>query len=220
MLKSFDPRFLLRVFCALAFLAWLAGFAQDTILYRHAFPDVRHKIWLLDVSNKQGIFAWFSVEFLFVAGGLLLWLGNGTARRGERFVAHWYLLSAVFLGLSFDEFVRIHVKLAHRLIDMDGPRQFLWLLPYVVGAAGGFIAYLPFIRSFPPAIMRRMLLSAAVYFGGAVGMEWLNAAIMGMNAQETLGFRIFNNLEEGMEVAGTAIFISALLAVGENRRTP
>lgn len=88
----------------LAALTWLAGVIQDLLLYRGPHPDFSHKIWFLDVDVEQSAFTWISVVALFSAAAILLHNADRAISARRRFVWHWYVLAAVFLFLSFDEF--------------------------------------------------------------------------------------------------------------------
>jgi hypothetical protein len=62
-----------------------------------------------------------------------------------------------------------------------------------------------------PPVRRLFLLAAAVYLGGALGVEMAGAAHAFRHGTENLGYSLWTTLEEALEMAGVAVFIYALL---------
>jgi hypothetical protein len=217
-LKSNDPlspwRTSFVFVCLFAFALVTASIAQDLIAHGGGEADTSSKIWLLDVGLEQSVFTWLSVTTLFFAAFLFFVCGRAVASHGGRLRWHWYFLAAVFLLLSMDDAISIHEKISEMLesrIDNTGLLHFAWAAPAGVISLLGLIAFIPFIRSFPPRLAVLLLLSAAVFLGGAVGLEMVNGSIAEVEGA-SLRYRMLTNVEEGLEVAGVMMLIYALLS--------
>ena len=204
--------------CFLAAFIWLAGVIQDILLYRGPHPDFAHKIWFLDVDVEQSAFTWLSILALFSAAAVVLSNADRALIARRRFVWQWYFLAAVFLFLSFDEFGGIHERLSSAIAARFHPTgyfHFAWALPAGLVALVGFIFFLPFILSFPRRLATLMVVSAAIYLGGAVGLEMIGGKIEESRGVDNVPYRVETNLEEGMELLGILIFIYAMLRYRE-----
>ena len=157
-------------------------------------PGEPSQFW--DLGKERNIPAGFSALLLCVAGGMSLAYGyadrqaDGTAK----------LMGLFLFTMAFDEFVAIH----ERPEDITGiPWPLFWLPVIAVGALLGIamLALLP-----PPA--------DRLWLGGALG--WLCAPVLdivheavappGNSVREAI-----SNVEELAELAGSALFIAALL---------
>ena len=65
-----------------------------------------------------------------------------------------------------------------------------------------------------------MIASAALFLGGAVGLEMVGGSVAETEGIESLRYRLLANLEEGLELAGTLLFIYALLLEEARRNEP
>ncbi|MCT7374840.1 hypothetical protein [Chelativorans salis] len=201
--------------CLVAALLVGASFAQDLILNYRANAGSSDKIWLLDVDSEQSAFTWLSIVATFAAAWLLFQAAGDAAMRGSRFKWHWYFLAALFLLLSFDEFASIHEKISAILssrVQNTGLMYFAWAAPAGVVSLIGLAAFIPFIRSFPPRLAVLLILSAAAFLCGAVGLEMIGGSVAEIEGIESFRFRMLTNMEEGLEIAGVLIFIYVLLA--------
>ena len=202
----------------LAGLTWLAGVIQDLLLYRGSRPDFSHKIWFLDVDVEQSAFTWISVVALFSAAAILLHNADRAISARRRFVWHWYVLAAVFLFLSFDEFGGIHERLSAAIgarFHPTGLLHFAWAAPAGVVALTGFAFFVPFILSFPKRLAILMVVSAVIFLGGSVGLEMVGGKIEEAAGLNNLLYRAESNLEEGMELLGVLLFIYVMLRYRE-----
>ncbi len=161
------------------------------------------------VDKEQNLPTWFSSGILFLAA-LLLWR---TAAAG-RHHWHWRVLAGVFTVLSLDEFSQFH-ELGAQADLLDGEASYLsWLVlaaPVVVVLG---LAYLRLLLSLPPRIRRLMLASAALYLGGAAGIEVLGAFTGRENIGFTpgwasMGYVLAASAEELCEMLGITLFVYA-----------
>lgn len=200
--------------CLLAFALVSASIAQDLIAYGRSVIDTSSKIWLLDVGLEQSLFTWLSVTALFFAAFLFLTCGRAVAAHGGRLRWHWYFLAAIFLLLSLDDSISIHEKISEILesrIENTGLLHFAWAAPAGLISLGGLIAFIPFIRSFPPRLAMLLGLSAIVFLAGAVGLEMVGGSVAEVDGA-SLRYRMLTNIEEALELTGVMMLIYALLS--------
>lgn len=193
-----------------------ASVLQDLRLYVGSKPDLSAKIWLLDVDVEQSFFTWLSVVALFVVAQLLFRAAGEAAARGERFRWHWLVLSVLFLLVSIDEFTGLHEKLSEAMASRTthtGLMYFVWAAPAGLISLAGLAAFVPFLRSFPARLGVLAVISAAMYLGGAVVMEMIGGSVAEVEGVESLRYRMLANVEEGLELGGTLLFIYVLLSL-------
>jgi hypothetical protein len=208
----------LATVAGLSLLILCASFIQDLTFYTGQEPDLSKKIWLLDVDVERSAFTWVSVLVLFSCSRLLFQCGDDAAGRDSPFTRHWYFLGFLFLLLSFDEFAGLHEKLSSALAARSantGLLYFAWAAPAGILSLVGLAAFIPFIRSFPTSLAVLLVVSAALFLGGAVGLEMVGGSVAEAEGVESLRYRMLANIEEGLELAGTLTFIYALFSYRE-----
>jgi hypothetical protein len=209
--------------CCLGAVLLTASVAQDLILYRGPHPDLSRKVWLLDVDVEQGAFTWLSVVVLFSAAELVAISAKEAADDNSRLRWHWWLLTLLFLLASFDELAGLHEKVSALLAaheENHGFFYFAWAAPFGLVSLCGLVAFIPFIRSFPPRLAVLMVLSAVFFLGGAVGMEMIDGRFAESLGFESVTYRLLSNLEEGLELSGTLLFVYVMLRYRGLRSVP
>ena len=208
-------RSVLGVVAAAAAVLWLASVAQDAYALRTGAWDPANRIWLLDVDFEQGLFTWMSVLSLYTAGVILLLIGASPAHGTLRERGPWLLLGFMFLALSADDHVGIHEKLSALLSRTTGGGSglfyFAWAAPAGLLCLAGLLWFLPFLSRLPRRVFALMLLSAALFLGGAVGLEMVAGAAAEASGVFSAPYRIVTNIEEACELFGVLLFIHALL---------
>lgn len=172
------------------------------------------------VDKEQNLPTWFSSGILLLAA-LLLWR---TGAAGGRHRRHWRVLAGVFTVLSLDEFSQFH-ELGAQADVLDGEASYLsWLVlaaPLVVVLG---LAYLRLLLQLPARIRWLMLASAALYLGGAAGIEVLGA----FTGRENIGFTpgwasmryvLAASAEELCEMVGITLFVYAVALNLERKGT-
>lgn len=169
---------------------------------------------LFDVVEEANVPTWFSSALLLLAA---LWLGviaRVQRGRGDPFARHWLILAGVFVLLSLDETAQIHDLLDDRLRDrlqLHGVLHYAWVIPAGVFLAVLGIAYIRFLVSLPRPTLRRFVLAAALYVGGALGMEMVAGAYDDIHGYENAVTGTLATIEESMEMLGVVVFIHALM---------
>ncbi|MEP7119826.1 MAG: hypothetical protein ABJE95_02905 [Byssovorax sp.] len=165
---------------------------------------------LFSLSYEQNIPTFYSAILLLACSLLLALVATGARAHGERSVRHWWVLSAGFLYIAFDEMLEFHEQLS-KLISLGGVLHFSWIVPAGALVLLLGIAYVPFLRALPRPIALRFVIAGAVYVGGAVGMELPLGWWTVRHGEDNLGYGLIDALEESLEMLGLNLFLFALL---------
>ncbi|MEZ4454241.1 MAG: hypothetical protein R3B09_32605 [Nannocystaceae bacterium] len=162
---------------------------------------------LLSLSYEGNLPTWASAALLALAGGLLAVIAAGAVLDRGR----WWLLSAGFFYISFDEVVGVHEAIDAMFENTGGLFYFGWIIP-----AAGLVAllalfYVPFLRRLPASSRRRFVLAGALYVGGALLLElplglWTEHA-----GPDNWVYAAIDLVEESLEMIGVTVFILALV---------
>ena len=173
-------------------------------------------IRLFDSDEEQSIPTYFSTVLLLFTALMLALIGHTTRANKLVGAAYWFGLSAVFLFLSVDEAVSIHevfTKSLRKYVDKDVEVLHLmaWVIPYAVLALGVGVVYLRFLWNLPRRLAIYMVASAAIYVGGAIGVELLTGWLfIEDNQQFGFGYHLAAAAEEAMEMGGIVLFLFAV----------
>ncbi|MEN8255445.1 MAG: hypothetical protein ABFR33_08245 [Verrucomicrobiota bacterium] len=158
---------------------------------------------------EQNLPSFFSTALL-VCSSLLV----GCIAKGERDIRkslHWAGLMVVFLLLALDENTEIHERLTEPLrcsLNAGGVFYYAWIIPYILVVAVFVACYFRFFLQLPKDTQKLVVLAAALYVGGAIGMEMINGAWR-ESFGRTASFYVLTTIEELMEMSGAIVFIYA-----------
>lgn len=170
--------------------------------------------WYFDVGREYNLATWYG-------SGLWLLLGLVAAVIAvsrPAFRASWWLLAAVALFASIDEYLEVHERLdvpgnwiAERLpVDLG----FTWVL---IGAPLALLIVLLLARlvlALPARARTGIILGGALFVAGALGVEFVNGRVL-----ESAGWVVDNTylygtmVEELLEMSGIAVALAALLSL-------
>jgi len=191
-----------------------ASAAQDAAASAGIMSD---RIWMLDVEVESGFYTWFSTLLLAGAAVVCGIVALDKQATGDRLRFHWSLLAAIFLLLSADEACSVHEALSGRLttgLGTSGALYFAWVIPAGLACAAGLVFFIPFITSFPARLRSWLVVSAAAFLTGAIGMEMVAGAI-GASSEDVLRsgvYRVLATVEEALEGGAVILFIAVILA--------
>lgn len=170
---------------------------------------------LFSLDNEHNIPALYSAALLLFAALLLLVITLHERNRGARDASRWALLSAGFLLMAIDESLSFHDKFIEPTRQLLGPGHhglfyFAWVIPgfalvLVLGAS-----FLPFLLRLPAATRFIFIAAAAIYLGGALGMELFDGRYRELHGTE-FAYHLMVAAEESLEMAGAILFIYGLL---------
>ncbi|MFQ5666749.1 MAG: hypothetical protein ACE5I7_09995 [Candidatus Binatia bacterium] len=174
----------------------------------------------LYLDNEESIATWFQSAVLLSCAALLGSIAQDKRRTGDASARPWGALAGIFLVLSLDEVAALHELTMRRLRDalhVSGVFYFAWVIPgmlvvLVVGAL-----YVKFILGLDRETRRRVIVAAALYVAGALGMEMVSGAYASVYGVDTLVYATaLVTLEELLEMAGMSLFLYALLCYRES----
>lgn len=135
----------------------------------------------------------------------------------DQYVKHWKILAIIFAFLAFDEAASIHELTIQPMWRLFGNLHGVWQPKWVIfGLAGVLVVglyYLKFLFHLAPRERIQVILAAAIYVGGAVGVEMLTGLFVDSSDptfKENLFYATMAHVEEGMEMFGILIFIDFL----------
>ena len=209
-------RFLLAA-AAVVTLAMIAGelsraFAADN--QRFPVRSLRVLRRNFSPSGEQTVETWLTAAILLGCGLLLLAIAAAVRASGGRFLGHWRALGAIFVFLSCDEVVGLHEQLGdwvREQVPTGGPLLWAWVIPYGAFAAAVALASISFLRHLPPDSRRRFLAAGALFVGGALILEMVEAWIVDARGRGGGPVSVLAVAEETAELLGAIYFLYALL---------
>lgn len=171
---------------------------------------------LVDLDGENNLPALFSTALLLSASVLLALIARLERHDGAPDATKWTLLAIGFLLMGMDEALALHEHLIAPLRALLGGRQlgifyFAWVIPGIVLVAALGAFFLPFLSRLPRSTAVAFVLAAAIYLGGALGVELVEGWWREGHGHRNAVYHLLVSLEEGMEMLGTVFFIHALL---------
>lgn len=126
---------------------------------------------------------------------------------------HWAGLAAGFLIIAYDEFAAHHELLIEPLrtrLGVGGYLYFAWVVPGIALVVVIALVYLPFLAHLPRDSRRRLVLAAAVYFAGALGLEMIGGNYFEAHGRDTT-YQLITTVEESLEMIGAILWLYALM---------
>lgn len=175
---------------------------------------------LFHMGLEANVPSYLSALVLLLAALLLAVTTAVTRQRGSAGVWGWAILTIGFSVMSLDEAAQIHEGLFGKLLSQTQEGEafgwhYSWYILYIPFVALLLAAYVPFLRALPRRFLWLFLASGALYVGGAIGFEILEAYLIGQGVS-VIGVMMNIAFEETLELTGVALFIySLLLYLGE-----
>lgn len=212
-----SPRRIALWLALAAGLLHLANIAGE--LYQHLFAWSRTSpLYLFTgkflVSGEINFPSYFSALLLLACAALLGVIGSLRRRAGAPYARHWQVLAAIFVYLSVDEATALHEMLVRPLrrgLDLSGFLRFSWVVPAAILVLILALVYVRFVWALPARSRWLFVLAGALYVGGALGFEMIGGRIDEAFGATGVLYHAVSAAEEALEMAGTIIFIYALL---------
>lgn len=193
--------------------ALVAALGLVAELGEYLFDAPPRVVELFSLSYEANVPTWYASVLLFSCALVLGSIARiARAKRGQ-----WGILGAIFAYLSLDEAIEIHEHLG--ALVPSRVIYFGWVVPAAIVVALVGVAYVPFLRALDAATRRRFVVAGAIYVGGALGMELPLGLWTGAYGDDNLGYGLIDFAEESMELAGATLFLRALLAHRDARRS-
>ena len=182
-------------------------------------PDVFDFVRLIDLDYEGNFPTLYSV-FLFVVNGVLFWLiYRASNAANDSWAKYWFGLAIIFVYLGIDEGTRFHEEigdLTENFIESSGYLYFPWVVPYMTLVVIAGLIYLRFFLSLSRDMQRRLIFSAVLFIGGAVGVEMISANQADLHGTSSISYSILYTIEESLEMAGLLVLANTLLLKLEN----
>jgi hypothetical protein len=170
---------------------------------------------LFDVLRETSVPTWYSSVTLVACAVLLGMIGacQPSGERGARW--HWYGLAGMFAYLSLDEAAMIHERV--QAVWRRGVAADTWMYSLAAVAftsalacVGALIGW-RLLRTVPSRTRTLFLVAGVTFVAGAVGFDLLGEFHKNAHGSDTLGFALYNGLEEALEMGGVVVFVFGLL---------
>jgi hypothetical protein len=214
---TINPKKLAWKLEAISFILALVSLSVQYLKYTVSTDNLAGLIPLVDMDTELSIPSIYAFILLFIAAALLILIAAHKKQAQARYAAQWYVLAAGFTFMAFDEGASIHELLMAPMGKLLGGSQpgifyFTWIVPALAGITLLGLFFVRFMVDLPAKTRRAFLLGAALYLGGAVGFEMLGGELASAAGMKNFGFSILATIEELLELSGTIVFLSALLA--------
>jgi len=168
---------------------------------------------VLNVDEEVSLATFVQVLQLLAISLLLYVLGRAARRQASPDGAAWLSLAAIAFYLAADESATLHetlTPLARRTVELGGLRYLPWLLLAAALLLMFVRWHLPLLRRLDRRTRNGLLLAAALFGIGAVGLDVVSGEFV--ESRSVLDLVVLAPIEEAMEVSGQLIALSALLA--------
>lgn len=171
---------------------------------------------LFDFHQEGNIPTFFSVLLALFGVVLLAIIAFDARHRGSRDARYWFMLAAGFLFLAYDEAFQVHEKMIGPMAALlgrsdAGVLHFGWILPAVLAVMALALVFLRFLLRMPAATRHRLLAAGALFLGGCLGLELISGNHFASHG-DTFTYHLLVMAEEGLEMAGLATMIHALVS--------
>jgi hypothetical protein len=216
---SLNRHTIIRVLNATIFFLLLASITGQLTKYvlghDHALGFVR----LFYVDAEGNIPTFFSAMLLLFASLLLAFITVLKRSSRDSYRYHWGILALILLFMAVDEAVGLHEMLNKvGWLVTGGQRKedrtiffFGWVLFGMAMVMIVALSYLKFFFNLPLRTRIQFFTAAAVFVGGAMGVEILGGYYAKSHGEGNFQYSMFATVEEGLEMAGVVVFINALL---------
>ena len=191
----------------------IAGILVQYLRFAHDYEYLWGLAPLFNPAREGNVPTWFSSALLLVSATALA-VAGGCLRAARSPGAQWWLVLAVVLCLaSLDETANLH-----ELFSRQARRSFtpgfgqLWVLVLGPVALVFLAVYTGFIRRQDPRVRRPFALGAALFVGGALGVELVEILLQLRGAGE-LAVAAITVGQEVLELLGAAVLLHASLTL-------
>ncbi len=210
-------RWITTALAVMIVLLTIAHLIFQSVRYHLGIESFYGLVQLFDMGEEANLPTYFSSMQLLLASLLLFVVGMLRRQARDHYAPHWLWLSLIFLLLSMDEMSEIHEMTIRPIRDLapglvTGVFYWAWVIPAMALVVVVSASYARFVfRYLPPYLRRATLLGAAVFVGGAVGVEMPEAAFVEINGMDNYTYALFVAVEEAMEMVGILIFLAGVL---------
>jgi hypothetical protein len=180
-----------------------------------ALSEVFKAMLIFDVNRERSVATWFSSFILLLCALSVGIIASAMLAQRRPYRRLWAGLALLFLGMSIEEIAGIHESLSRPIsafVPREGFLYFGWTLAGLVVVAVVVVVYFRFWLHLDSRTRWLLALGAALYLGGAVGLEMVSGPIYTMHGVASLEYALINTFEELGEMLGAVVMLYAMLA--------
>jgi hypothetical protein len=217
-IRSIDLHLLASLFhhalSAIAVGLVAVSFAGQTMRYYGGRDHLLGLIDLFNIDAEGNVPTTFSILLLGFSAALLAIVRGLQITNGQRNA--WFVATLGATYLTFDEACQFHERLtppvlalaAQYNIDVTPTAWIYAAIPAVLVLA---LVSVPSLRHLPRQTRNGILMAAAVFLGGSIGVETLGSLYSTAKGTANLGYQVFTSVEELMEMLGVILLGATLL---------
>ncbi len=208
---------IVRVLTTTTCLLLIASMAGQIIAYGFGHDSLYGFVRLFYLDTEGNVPTFFSAILLLLASLLLACIASLKKSSQDPYRRHWAILSFLFFFMAVDEAASLHELLngAGRWVmgrHTTSIFHYGWVMFGMAMVVVVALSYLKFFLHLPTSTRIQFFIAAAVFVGGAIGVEILEGLYSeSRGGENNFQFSIFVTVEEGLEMAGSILFINALL---------
>jgi len=184
-------------------------------LFGAQFPQLAHYFVVeFDVNAEANFPTFYSVSMAIAASFLLFVIAYLKSNVRDKYRFHWFALALLLLYISLDDASVIHEKTSKYIkgfSDLGGWFEYKWV---IVGLAVVLILGISFFRFWLHLDNKSKILflvSGALFFGGAVGVEMIGGHWAYSNGTKNFIYVLFTTLEQSLQYLGIATLVYTLM---------
>jgi hypothetical protein len=214
---SLNRHTIIRVLSAITCFLLFASIAGQVLKYGFGHNSAYGLIRLFNVNEEGNIPTFFSAMLLLLASLLLALITVLKTASAGAYSRHWTVLSLILLYMAVDESAGVHemfIKPTQWLLGEQRPSgifHYRWIISGIAIVVVVVLSYLKFFLHLPRQTQRHFFAAAAIFLGGALGIEMVESYYTGLHAMGKFQLSMLATIEEGLEMAGVIVFINALL---------
>lgn len=170
---------------------------------------------MLDVTTEANAWTWMTGTVLMAGAYTHAGAAYARWRRRRAGAGAWAVTAAIMAALSFDDMVALHERfldpVGAAIAGQSGLTYHAWVVPGSVIALAIVGLFVRSIRTSSAPVRRALVLGLALFFGGAIGIEAVSAAVADAQGHSVLYIHLYH-LEEACEAVGAAVLVAAGLA--------
>jgi len=215
---------LILVLGLVAFSLVLFSIVGQLLLQPDQPAHIQGVITLFNSAAEGNLPTYYSSVLLLFSAMLLSFITLKERTSKSKYFPHWAFLTLGFVYLSMDEMLVLHESISSFIRAVtdysgDGVLKSPWVILGTFAVAIVFLIFRKFITHLERRTRYLFLLAGILYVGGAIGFEIIENLYAEAHGQNTV-YSMMQNIEEGMEMAGIIVFISALLGfIGINYKS-
>ena len=217
---SLRPNSIAFFLSAIAVFLILASIIGQSIAYLNNYEQLslfaQQLIRIFELGSEHNIPTHFSALLILFSALLLFFIFFVETTKNSWSKTYWLILAGGFFFMAADETYQVHEKLIdpvqHLLPGTSfGIFYFAWVIPYFIIVLTIAVFFARFLMKIPSKTKNRFLIAAAIYLGGAIGIELIGGYYFELHGSDNFTYNMIQTVEESMEITGLIVFIWALL---------